>query len=238
MTDPRTLDAYVLKARVLPVLWLLLPLGATAALLGVGRDPVLAAVTGLGGSGTIALLGADAVRGLGRRFEERVWASQGGAPSTRAFLGDHASARDRRSRLAAVTGVEVTDDADSVKRGESVLRELTDGDRFRRLRIANTDYGRARHVLALRPYGLATSALCAIVAVYVLAGGPLPGALAEPDTASGIIAVLTSFFLILFWAVVPSREAYERAANDYADRLLAALDVLAADADGTGRSAL
>lgn len=236
MTDLRELDAYVLKARVVPVLWLLLPLGAIAALLGVGRDPVLAAVAGLGGSGTIALLGADAVRGLGRNLEERIWASQGGAPSTRAFLDDHATARDRRSRLATVTGVDVTDDADSVRRGESVLRELTDEDRFKRLRIANTDYGRARHLLALRPYGLAMSALCAIVAVYVLAGGLLPGDLAGPDTASGIIAVLTCLLLTLFWAVVPSREAYERAAYDYADRLLAALDVLAADPDGTGRS--
>jgi hypothetical protein len=229
MTDLTKLDEYVLKARVVPVLALLLPVGVVAALLGLGEHPLLLSLTSLGGSGVLALLSADAVRGIGRTLEEHTWASQGGAPSTRAFLGDSPTARDRRARLAKVTGVDVDNEPDSIYRAESALREITFDKRFRRLRIANTDYGRTRHLLALRRYGITTSVICTAIAIYVLAGGPLPGGLAAPETISGLLAVLGCAALIGFWVVVPGRTAYERSANDYADRLLAALDVLASE---------
>jgi hypothetical protein len=229
MTDLTKLDDYVLKARVLPLLALLLPLGFVTALLGLGEHPILLSLTSIGGSGAIALLGADAVRGIGRTLEARTWGSQGGAPSTHAFLGDSPTARDRRARLAKVTGIDVNDEPDSIRRAESGLREIASDERFRRLRIANTDYGRARHLLALRRYGITTSLICTTIAIYVLAGGPLLRELPTPDTVSSILAVLGCAASTGFWVAVPSQTAYERAANDYADRLLAALDVLASE---------
>lgn len=222
-------DEYVLKARVAPLYLVVLPLGVTAALLGWDGYNTLVLTAGGGAvAGVVALVGSDVVRSLGRDLQSEMWQDAGGAPSTRAFLAESDEGADRRGRLAQVTGLPVDRDKGSVERAEAALRQVASAEEFRPLRVANIEYGRARHYLALRTYGLGASLLGAGAAgtfASVALRSEAPGVSASD-------AGLALFFCLAvagFWWRYPDRRRYERAAQDYADRLLASLDVLYRD---------
>lgn len=221
------LDRYVLEARVVPLVLAVVPIGVLAGLLGWTTSPVWGAATGLGGTVIFTLAGADVVRSLGRDLESQIWDEQGGSPTTLAFLEDSPRGADRRSRLEDVTGVPVDADRASVERAATVLRDLaSDHDRFPRIPIANANYGRARHLLALRPYAIVLALAGDVVLAWSLSPLPSPSLIRAIPSSQSILGMTVTTAALVFWLWFPTRQRLHRAAEDYADRLLSALDVL------------
>lgn len=221
------IDKYVLQARVAPLAAALFPVAVVAGILGIPERLVSAAIVAVVGPTVLALIGADLVRSIGRDLEHKIWNEYGGSPTTRMFLANDETGIDRRRRLQAVTGVPVVRERSSVERATSALRDLAqDPQTFPRIPVANADYGRARNLLALRPYALSIAAICDTVLVYALTPLPMSELVTSLPSAQILVAALLCALATAFWIMFPSKHRLRRAGDDYADRLLAALDVL------------
>lgn len=239
------LDSYDRRARVGPALWCGVPLFASGLVLIPGLGTVWSLVGGLlvycGGAMVLVQIG----RGRGKVLESRLFDSWDGRPSV-------AMLRHRDSRLNSATKLryraflegavpdltlaspaEEQRDPDEAELGYDtanswLLEQTRDHTQFDLLFAENMNYGFRRNLWALKPWALLAGALATAVAVAV----------AWMEWTDGLFATLKSIgvgwwvsvILVLVHAlffVFKVRQAWVRvAAEEYAQRLLAACDTL------------
>jgi hypothetical protein len=209
-----------------------------------------AAVLGLSGLSPIEEAGAviafilaavlvvvcSAVRGFGRRLEPGLWKSWGGPPTTRVLRwsdsSDHRATERRHTLLSAVLGEslpsadeEATDPQSADARyavAVSALRQMTrNGPEFRLIAKQNAEYGLRRNCLGLRPLALAiaTAVLAASVVLLIFQGGEW----------QFVLAAGASILALLAWGFFVTADWVRTAADLYAQRLMEAIESLAAD---------
>lgn len=223
-------DEYVLKARVAPLLFVALP--PTAILAPLAADAVgawagptaLAVVVGLG------LPAADAVARAGRRLQAGRWRSQGGSPTAKALMENSEVGRDRRQCVRAWLGLRIDpNDPATADRAGEVLRQKARAEPSpsRPVAVANADYGRARHLLVLRPLGLVTSATAAVLSVIAFltqADGVVNDAVGSAQRLwAGVVFAGCVAATYLWWKFV-TPESLDEADDLYTKRLMGFLD--------------
>ncbi|MEO0828020.1 MAG: hypothetical protein AAFY20_00640 [Cyanobacteria bacterium J06639_14] len=221
-------DAYVLRARVAPVVIISLPflIKFAHALISSNQLPTIVA-TGIIGLAIITLL-AQLGRDRGKKLEPMLFQTWGGKPTT-------AILRHRDTRLDTVTKsrlhgwlnqridglhlpdalVELDDPVEADKQYDSAvywLRSKTaDNQRFARLHEENVSYGFRRNLLGLKPLGIIFSIL--LIFADLVVNQPLTvdktiDFLSQPSIAVALfLAVFLIFFVTESW-VRNSAEAY------------------------------
>jgi hypothetical protein len=225
-------DTYTYRARVMPALIAVLPLVLLA--LFAALSPLIGAIPGLAGVG-LAYLFAEVVRERGLALEERLKLSWGGLPTTRMLrFGAHAPGAALTARRAAVEVVtrqvlpsrsieEATpSEADEaieqiVRLGIARVRQTTTEAAL--LQHENVAYGFRRNLLALKPFGLATTGASLIFSLAALAW--------EPVISSVVIFVDVA--LGLAWLLVVRRSWVLKQAEKYAVRFFVAMSAIARD---------
>ncbi len=226
---------YARNARLKPALLTSLPVGLLALGYGLKSSVLLAAFYGpLAAVGFTYLL-AHLTRDLGVRKQEELFRSWGGKPSVIKLrhrdisLNSHTRARyhERGAELLGkpfpTAGAEEANPgaADSLYEAYSnVLLERTRNTKtFRLLFEELISYAFRRNLLAIRPVGLPLCAICLIVETALLVRGfQLTGVV---ETTKVVFAGLDGFLLVCWWVfITPSW--VRRAADAYAERLLAA----------------
>lgn len=182
------------------------------------------------------------VRDRGLSLQTNLFERWGGPP-TRELLRAPRNGTDtvrarRRALVEQVTGIampsveeETADEADAAALYDSAvsqLREMTrDPNRFRLVFEENRTYGFYRNLLAIRPFGIA---LTAVPAAACAAGIGASLAAETPfrtvDVGVGAAACCA---LLLLWLVFPSEDRVRRAAERYAERLFAAVSTETGD---------
>jgi hypothetical protein len=168
------IDAYTARARLAPTLITALP--AVALLAGGLLAPGQVARLGSAAIGAVLVLASHLARDAGRRHEERLWQSWGGAPTLRRLRfrggGHPTQVAALHARIEHVLGPPLPDadaeDADpdgadaayndAVRR----LRNRVRGDRqhFPLVFEENVNYGFRRNLRGLKPWGLGIAPLC------------------------------------------------------------------------------
>jgi len=229
-------DAYTRRARLAPAAVAAVP---ALVLLGGGLiSPEGAESVVALGFGAVGVVICGLVRDAGRRLQDGLWRSWGGAPTVRRLRWRDASdpgAMERLHRLVAeVTGeplpTSAEEDADPqvadrrYAEAVAVLRELTRKRQdFPLVAEENAEYGFRRNCLGLRPVAMAVAgAVLGVSAGLLVAGG------GEPRFYTGGAVALVA--LAWWWLVRP--DWVRRAAELYADRLLEAVETLRRQAPG------
>lgn len=226
------LDTYALRARLLPALLVVAPVGVALGLLLPALDyqKVIIAVAVCAG---VPIFVANAVRSRGKRLESKLVAEWGCMPTTRLLRlressnNRHDLAR-RREHLEKVTGItlptaeeEAADPADAdqvyvVATRALIARVRETKDHYDLVQHENVDYGYRRNLAAIKPAGLAVLAVLLVVdAVSGIAG-------------MGITAVVTAAIVhvicALAWLLVVRRPWVREQADTYAKTLFEALE--------------
>jgi hypothetical protein len=237
MTAPRVLDAYNLRARLLPAIVAGAPVLVASALLvpwnSFGLPQVLSGLV----SAAALVVFADLARRQGTRLQNELFAKWGGAPSTVMLRDDDQTfdvdtKRAYRAFLAGrVPGGGPPPGADTATldgfydRCGNWLRENTrDRKKFSILFDENITYGFRRNLFGLRLPSLILDVITAIGCAIALV---IFGSLASDATK--LIAVIA--FAVLhagfIWCAVTEKSVRE-AANQYARQLLLSCETLGA----------
>lgn len=242
-------NEYARNARLKPALLASLPVALVAVGYGLKSSVLLGSLYGpLAAVGFTYLL-AHLTRDFGVRKQEELFRIWGGKPSVIKLrhrdisLNPHTRARyhERASELLGkplpTAGEEEADPAaaDSLYEAYSnVLLERTRNTKiFRLLFDELISYGFRRNLLAIRPVGLPLCALCLIVETGLLFRGfQLTGVF---ESTKAVFAGLDGFLLVCWWFLI--RPSWvRRAADAYAERLLAASESLRESGKGAAVS--
>jgi hypothetical protein len=223
-------DEYSRRARVLPGLWAMAPVFIVGAVL-VPQQPMTALLPIVVGCGFTVLL-ASIVRNLGKNLERHLVSGWDGMPTT--HLLRHREARNpalfdrRRKALQRLYGEplptrrqEAANPANADEIYVAATRRLIDQvrarkDEFPLVQHENITYGRARNMLALRPYAVGAIGLAAAIDYYVFT---------QKGISVGLAVVIGAHAILLGCWLCFVRESWVRqAANTYAERLFEALD--------------
>lgn len=233
-------DEYTIRARLAPVLVVLLPLFA-AFMAWRPTDSMLSSA-GIGMVGAVALGGllSQLGRDLGKRKERSLMAEWGGLPTTKLLRhrtrGANAVTLARRhARLAALMPGTLLptpqQEQENPAHAETAyqscvdfLREKTrDKGRFPLIFQENINYGFRRNLWAMKPAG---------VVVAVGAGAASAGAVWNRASTSSesltipIIALVVSVAILVVWIARVRTPWVALAATAYAERLVGACDEL------------
>jgi hypothetical protein len=231
------LDAYNFRARLVPMLVVVLP----AALAAVSWFPPeakwQAAIAGIGGTLALGVLFAEMGRDLGKRKESHLYKLWGGKPSTQ-LLSYRASSLNPLTlnryhqllqrvrpdlRLPSSKEAELTDSpaADTVYEscGDFLRRETRDKTKFPLIFEANASYGFRRNLWAMKPaaigIGILSAAAC-VLRVYMDAGRT------GTITAVPTVALLLIVLLLVWWTARISPSWVKPIAFAYGEQLLEA----------------
>jgi hypothetical protein len=234
---------YVMKAQLGPAALAAVP----AVVLGFGA---LSSIEGAGSIAaftlaTVLVVVCGVVRGFGRRLEPALWESWGGPPTTRLLRWSDASspvAMERRHvLLSGVLGEslpssdeERLDPAGADARyavAVSALRQRTrSGPAFKLVAQQNAEYGLRRNCLGLRPVAL-------VVATVVLAASAVLLAVLGAGW-NFVLAAGVSGLALLAWDFLVTPDWVRAAADLYAQRLMEAIESLAAAAQTENQGAV
>jgi hypothetical protein len=232
-------NEYARNARLKPALLASLPVGLLALGYGLKSSVLLGALYGpLAAVGFTYLL-AHLTRDFGVRKQEELFRCWGAKPSVIKLrhrdisLNSHTRARyhQRATELLGKqlpTAKEEEADpaaADALYEAYSnVLLERTRNTKtFRLLFEELISYGFRRNLLGIRSVGFPLCAICLIVEVGLLVRGFQ--STGDVETTKGIFAGLDGFLVICWWFVITPGWV-RRAADAYAERLLAASESL------------
>ncbi len=233
-------ERYDREARLYPALLLIAPAVATGVALFstklTGLQSFGAALVGFGGAFLLTQLARDA----GKNREPSLYQLWGGMPSILIFRHAHkrfdsiTKARYHKKLATLVKGAKAPspeeeeanpDAADEVYSAWShYLRSNTrDTKKYPLLFQENVSYGYRRNVWGLRPFGIAVSSLCALVAGgrlwFIYKGtGQIEQGLAGAVAVSLLFLTLWLFRFTSDWVRVP--------ANAYAERLAESLETI------------
>ncbi len=230
-------DAYTRKARIAPAVLVGVPGGALLMAGAISPEYVVRAAGVF--LGAIGIVVAILLRDAGRNAQPALWAAWGGPPTTsrlRWRSGSPEPAVQRlHERVEAATGERLPDaasetaDPDEVDRRYeeviSVLRGRTrNADEFPLVAAENADYGFRRNAYGVRSYGIAAALVGMVVSVAF-------AVLGSDETTTRVDrwvpAAVVSALCFGFWLVIVKPEWVYVAAENYADRLLEAAEVLA-----------
>ncbi|MFF9627079.1 hypothetical protein [Streptomyces griseosporeus] len=178
------------------------------------------------------------VRDRGRAIQPDLWSSWGGPPATKALR--HSGAKNptllarRHQKLAALldhpmptkrqeTGNPAKADETYEMAVRYLIAQTRDTTQFRLIFLENCHYGFRRNMLGVRTIGLTTSLAVSGMAVVAVAASYY-GMLAWK--IGFVLVAVVGLTLSVFWWRVVNSEWVRSAAEDYAERLLDALDVL------------
>jgi hypothetical protein len=238
-------DAYTFQARIVPVFAVLL---APLFLLGAGiiSSAKLGLFSGLAIT-VAAMIFGQLGRDRGKQLERGLWESWGGAPTLRRLrYRDNADqqAVDRlHGRIGEVLAEPLptfAEEDEDPAGADARYREVTgrlialtyDHDKFPLVFAENVNYGMRRNLLGLRPVGIAVALVTAIAALLLLllAAGHLKQRAARYAPGLGVAALVFVFWI---WTVTPAWVKVP--AEDYADRLMASVELLRQPATGADR---
>jgi hypothetical protein len=187
-------------------------------------------------AGAIALAVCGLVRDRGRDLETRLWTNWDGNPAVHRLRWrsavDHDVVHRLHARLRDVldeplpdAAAEAADPCAADRRYNeaiTVLRERTrDRKRFPLVFAENVEYGFRRNSLGLRSLALAIAVTAFAVSAALVGWG------ADIDDVKrwGVVATLSAAALV-YWSRVVTPQWVRKAAERYADRLIAAIDTL------------
>lgn len=236
-------DRYELKARLSPVVLVVLPV------LGVGLADLPSDFTGaslwtrFGFSAVVAFAVAallmDFARSVGANKQAALWAGWGGSPAVDLLRHRNAELTpETRRRYHAVlhrlTGIilpTVVDEAANPGGSDTAyescidfLRSQTREERkFPLVATENANYGFRRNLWGLKPFGVAISLGGSIGAVGILVAAWRNG---DPVTAIAVLAAVANSVLLLMWSAAITRVWVRAAGVGYARALLESCDTL------------
>lgn len=237
------LDAYTVRARVVPVALVVVPaivlLGGSiisSASPGVATGIVTTALAAIAGQ-----LGRD----LGKALEPRLWAEWGGAPAVRRLryrdnderTVDSLHERVRRVLDEPLPSVEEErrDPAAADRRYDAAVRRLIaatrDQERFKLVFEENVNYGQRRNLRGLRRIGMASALVTLVAAAVLLAVDSGEFGDRALRYGPGLVVALAA---LVFWWLVVKRAWVRVPAEAYADRLVEAVDSLKNEPVGRG----
>jgi hypothetical protein len=229
-------DAYTRKARIAPAALVGVPGGALLIAGAISPDTVLRAIGVF--LGALGILVAVLIRDAGRSVQPRLWEDWGGPPTTSRLRwgGDGPAAAIQRlhARVEAATGEQLPDaaaeaadqaEADRIyEEAVGVLRERTrDAATFPLVAAENADYGFRRNCLGVRPAGITVAGAGLVAGVLFAAVG---SGSATTRLDRWVPAAVVCALCLGFWLLTVKPEWVKRAAENYADRLLGATDIL------------
>lgn len=224
------IDAYVLQARVAPVLIVLAPaIALFAAVAGASNAGSWSAAL-LGVAGAAVGLGlSDAARKRGKALEAKRW-RETGSPTIQRLVAGTPDGDARREQVRAVFGIEIADRQDAERAAEA-LRQHARRDGNIAVGAANIAYGRARNLCALRGHGATIAAVTGATSLARITGLIPDSIEAITSTPGWSIGTVLMVSVVVLWYLLDS------ATNDwlttvdglYTTRLLGYLDLLAAD---------
>lgn len=233
MTELKGLvDAYSLRARVLPAALVTMPAGITLAVLLPGFD--YKSVTALAVSAGLPIFAANTVRSRGKHLEDRLKRHWGGMPTTRMLrltepTNDPVALTQRRAGLEQLTEEPLPTLADEqadlgaadqhyrAATRTLIARVRETKDKFDLVQKENIDFGFRRNLTAMKPLGLVVlgALLLADVGTFLI-GASRPGPIIA---AAGVVLLCT-----LGWVTVVRWRWVLEQGNTYAERLFEALD--------------
>ena len=236
----RTLDRYSIKARIVPALIVLLPLGLALICIFPEKFAGWDLMVWLGTSGGLAVFLEQLARDRGKEKEVTLFEKWGGKPSTVMLrhadspLGAITVSRYHSKLVSAVPGIKMPSKEDEQKDPGyadevydscvAFLRANTrDRDKFRMIQEENINYGFRRNLWGMKPFAILFVGVSIIlVFTQVYPNWANPGKV-KP------VALVTLFldfsFLLIWWKVVTT-DWVQSAANAYARQLLGACDQL------------
>lgn len=230
------LDEYERHARLVPGLLVLVPVALVAVGIGFAEYPQLTAFAGV----IVALGGpvvlASVVRDRGLALQSKLFASWGGPPTTQLLRlsGPDPDRTRRRSLTEDVTGIslptapeEADDPGLADAQYEAAVRDLRNRTYNRTeyplVFAENKNYGFARNMRAMRPWGLTMAALGMIAAGSVVAACTIAGSSGKGTVLGPLLATICCAVCLLGWYYIPSEAWVRRAADRYAEQLISAL---------------
>lgn len=233
-------DEYERNARLKPALLAIVPLCVVATQFGFSVSGVVAAFAGPLSAIGLTLLLAEIARDYGKRKEASLYERWGGKPSVAKLRHSSSLNAITRERYHAVgakllsksmpTPEEECADpaaADVLYEAYSnlLLEKTRDHSKFRLIFEELIRYGFRRNLWGLKPIGLSIVCACttgeiALALLAVRSGRPVPATL--------ILAITLDLLFLACWICVIRPDWVRRAADAYADRLLAASEVLSA----------
>jgi hypothetical protein len=233
-------DPYNRRARLYPGFTVTLPISVLAVVLFTTKPAWWSAVVLLLGASGASYFGAQLVRTAGRRKEQALWASWGGAPTTQLlrFRGAQnvVTVQRQHDQLARLLpdlstpdeAAELVDPELADKHYETAIRALRertrDTVRFARVFDELCQYGFRRNLWGCRRIGLwlAAFGLAATVALGVLRATDLLAVSVLGLTVAASVDTL----LLLALSFVVRPEWVREMAESYAERLLGSLEIL------------
>lgn len=232
-------DEYTRNARLKPAFLVGLPVATLAAAWGLKASVLLGSASGPLAAAGLTYLLAHLSRDLGQRKQVELFQSWGGKPSVAklrhrdATLNLHTRARyhEKAAQLFGKPMPTAAEEAADPTAADLVyesycnllLERTRDTKAYRLLFEELMSYGFRRNLLGMKPIGLSFSAVCTGVEVAALAEALRMGREADAPTV-GFLAV--NIFLLACWILLITPDWVKRAADSYADRLLAASESL------------
>jgi hypothetical protein len=227
------MDAYERKARLYPAFCVAFPLtllGLFLFTLPAWWQPLVA----LAAAGGLHVLVVQVVRDLGTGKQSQLWASWGGPPTTQELRWKgktNSIAHERRHRdVESATGIELPSRADeeaqafeadaTYKAATDILREKTRGGGFPLVRAEVANYGYRRNLYGCRVFGIAVAAGVAIAEVVLGILGARGQIGVSPELM--VLAAAISLVFLLLWVTLVTPTFVKRAADRYAEALMAA----------------
>ncbi len=226
------LDTYALRARLFPALLVILPVGIALGLLLPTLDYQKVIVAGAVSAG-VPIFMANAVRGRGKRLEDKLVEQWDGMPTTRMLRlrepsNDRPGLARRRQRLEKVTEVKMPtpaqEEADPVETDHTyvlatralIARVRETKDRYALVQHENVDYGFRRNLIAVKPLGLGL--LVVLFAVDAVA------AFLTADPTSVAVALVVHLGFVAGWLIGVRRRWVREQADSYAKTLFESLE--------------
>ncbi|MEZ5076717.1 MAG: hypothetical protein R2725_04680 [Solirubrobacterales bacterium] len=225
-------DSYVRRAHLVPAALAAAP----AIVLCLSLVPSLESVGAILAFlfSAVLVVVCTVVRSLGRRLEPGLWASWGGAPTTRLLRwhgGIGAVEQSRRHQLLeCIIGdsLPTADEEEADPEGAdsryavatTVLRQRTrTGAAFDLVAQQNADYGMRRNCLGLRPVAIAVAGIVLVLSVIIF--------FAEEEAWRFWVPAAASSFALPVWWFLVNGKWVRSAADLYATRLMETIETLA-----------
>jgi hypothetical protein len=234
-----SLDEYNRNARLKPAFLVIFPIGILISLLGLNVSVMLAALSGPLATVGLTFLLAQIGRDFGKRKEPYLYSLWTGKPSVSKMRHSDTSinvhTRERYHqravqllRIPMPTEAGERDDpqcADQIYEAYSnlLLERTRDKKKFPLIFQELTNYGFRRNLWGMKPFGLTLSIVCVFSELVRLVSGLFAH---RPPSVLNLASLLLATFLLLCWIFVINPEWVRIAANAYAERLLAASEML------------
>lgn len=235
------LDAYTVRARLVPGLLTVLPAAVTVYAWEPGNtldwNGLGALLTGLGGTYLLSFIARD----RGKAAEARLYRKWGGRPTELALMHSgnmhptlrvrrHAAIRKLYPDVAIPTAAEETGDRDAAYAQFNaivvlLLGHAKDKTKYPLVFEENCNYGFRRNMYGMRLIGLSIASICGAAL-----GVSIYGLMSAHEVVPVIVWVfeVANVVMILIWVFWVKEAAVRRGSDVYADRFFEMLDMLSA----------